>query len=73
MFQEHTTEEIIKMVNENTEVIQDKEGITIKIKNETSLKDLKQNIINFLNSRVGKLGYCNSEVELLKILLEYEK
>lgn len=56
----------------NTEVTHAKDSITIKIKNST-LEDLKQNLINKLNEHVGNLDGYETEVELLKVILDSEK
>lgn len=45
--------------------------ITIE-KNDSTLEDLKQTLINKLNDNVGNIGLYKNEVELLKIILEHE-
>ena len=50
--------------------------ITILEKENYTLEDLKQNLINELNTQVnnkGNLNVLNKEIELLKIILENEK
>ncbi len=50
--------------------------ITILEKENYTLEDLKQNLINKLNTQInnnGDLSLFNKEIELLKIILENEK
>ena len=50
--------------------------VTILEKENYTLEDLKQNLINELNTQVnnkGNLNVLNKEIELLKIILENEK
>ena len=50
--------------------------VTIPKKENYTLEDLKQNLINELNTQVnnkGNLNVLNKEIELLKIILENEK
>lgn len=50
--------------------------ITILEKENYTLEDLKQNLINELNTQInnkGNLNVLNKEIELLKIILENEK
>lgn len=49
------------------------DGTITIIKNDSTLKDLKQSLINKLNDEVGRLGNFKTEIELLKIILDYEK
>ena len=45
----------------------------VEIKEETKLEDLKQKLINHLAENVGRLELYDSEIELLEIILDYEK
>lgn len=50
--------------------------VTIPKKENYTLEDLKQNLINELNTQInnkGNLNVLNKEIELLKIILENEK
>lgn len=50
--------------------------VTILEKENYTLEDLKQNLINELNTQInnkGNLNVLNKEIELLKIILENEK
>lgn len=47
--------------------------VTIPKKENYTLDELKQNLINELNKNVGELCCYQSEIELLKIILNYEK
>lgn len=69
------TNEHLKMSNDNLEVIMQNGLITIKIieKENYTLEDLKQSLINKLNNYVGDLCGFEKEIELLKIILDYEK
>ena len=49
------------------------DGTITIIKNDSTLKDLKQSLINKLNDEVGRLVNFKTEIELLKIILDYEK
>lgn len=68
------TNEHLKMSNDDFEVIIQNGLITIKKieKDNYTLKDLKQSLINKLNNCVGKLFNLEKEIELLKIILDYE-
>lgn len=49
--------------------------VTIPKKENYTLEDLKQNLINILNTQVNKHRYLSefdNEIELLKIILENE-
>lgn len=49
--------------------------VTIPKKENYTLEDLKQNLINILNTQVNKQRYLSAfdnEIELLKIILENE-
>lgn len=48
-----------------------KKSENVETKNCT-LEDLKQSLINKLNNYVGKLCNLEKEIELLKIILDYE-
>lgn len=48
-----------------------KKSENVGVKNYT-LEDLKQSLINKLNNYVGKLCNLEKEIELLKIILDYE-
>lgn len=71
------TNEHLKMSNDDLEVIMQNGLITIKKieKENYTLEDLKQSLINKLNEQVKiqKFLCCEKEIELLKIILDYEK
>lgn len=71
MLNSNYTENVTSKIG-NTEVTHAKDSITIKIKNST-LEDLKQNLISKLNEQVGNLDEYKTEVELLKVILDSEK
>lgn len=56
------------------EVIQNENEFIVKIPKEkkSTLEDLKQNLINKLNESVGQLDESDNEIELLKVILDYE-
>ena len=58
--------------NENFTTTIDNDSITIT-KNEVTLKDLKSNLVKYLNQRIGKLEFFKSEIELLDVILRNEK
>lgn len=55
------------------ETIENGVVITVDKKENYTLEDLKQNLINKLNDNVGKLCCYQAEIELLKIILDYQK
>lgn len=69
--QEKLIDWIIEKINESQNIS------TINLKKENyTLEDLKQNLINELNTQInnnGDLSVFNKEIELLKIILENEK
>lgn len=69
--QEKLIDWIIEKINERQNIS------TINLKKENyTLEDLKQNLINELNTQInnnGDLSVFNKEIELLKIILENEK
>lgn len=69
------TNEHLKMSNEDLEVIVENDSIKIKKveKENYTLEDLKQSLINKLNNYVGDLYSFEKEIELLRIILDYEK
>lgn len=47
--------------------------VTINQKENYTLEDLKQNLINFLNENIGRLEMFEQEVELMKAILDNRK
>lgn len=47
--------------------------VTINQKENYTLEDLKQNLINFLNENFGRLEMFEQEVELMKAILDNRK
>lgn len=47
--------------------------ITVEKKENYTLEDLKQNLINKINNQLNNQRYlcCDKEIELLKIILDY--
>lgn len=68
------TNENLKMSNENFEIIMENGLFKIKKieKENYTLLDLKQNLINYLNNHIGNLCSFEKEIELLRIILDYE-
>lgn len=62
----------IYIISQNEKIIDEKETENVETKDYT-LSDLKQSLINKLNNYVGKLCNLEKEIELLKIILDYEK
>lgn len=64
----------IYIISQNEKTIDEKETENVKTKDYT-LSDLKQSLINKLNEQVKiqKFLCCEKEIELLKIILDYEK
>ncbi len=56
----------------NIESIENGVKITIPKKENYTLEDLKQNLVNYLNKYIGKLYGFEKEIELLKVILDYE-
>lgn len=77
MFKEHTTEEIVEMINNSdmiSETKQTVDEITITLKKEEhSLDELKQKLINDFYQKPTNYCYNEEEVEILRILFENEK
>ena len=48
------------------------DGTITTIKNNLTIEDLKQTLINELSNSVGHLDNFKAEIELLKIILDYE-
>lgn len=47
--------------------------VTINQKENYTLEDLKQNLINFLNENIGRLEMFEQEVGLMKAILDNRK
>lgn len=57
----------------NVEEIENGIKVTILQKENYTLADLKQELINKLIDNVGNLSLYRAEIELLKIILDYRK